>query len=115
VNIDVKIKLAEINAKFYRIMNQMAPFGPENMQPIFASENLTLKYTPRVMKEKHLRLELFEEETGAILTAVGFGMVEEHLERLHTNKYFSAAYQIDENTFNNKTSLQLMLKDIKYS
>ncbi|MFN3489445.1 MAG: single-stranded-DNA-specific exonuclease RecJ, partial [Emticicia sp.] len=115
VTVDLKIKLAEINPKFYRIMNQMAPFGPQNMQPVFASENLTLKYAPRVMKEKHLKLELFEEETGAILTAIGFGMVEEHFERLNTNKYFSVAYQVDENTFNNKTSLQLMIKDIKYS
>ena len=114
VKIDLKIKLGEISTKFYRIMNQMAPFGPENMQPVLVTENLTLKYAPRVMKEKHLKLELFEEETGAILTAVGFGMVEEHMERLNSNKYFSVAYQVDENTFNNKTSLQLMIKDIKY-
>ena len=114
INIDLKIKLAEISTKFYRIMNQMAPFGPENMQPIFATENLTLKYAPRVMKEKHLKLELFEEETGAILTAIGFGMVEEHFAKLNETKYFSVAYQVDENIFNNKTSLQLMIKDIKY-
>ena len=114
IKIDLKIKLAEISAKFYRIMNLMAPFGPENMQPIFVTENLTLKYAPRVMKEKHLRLELFEETTGAILTAVGFGMVEEHFKQLNENKYFSVAYQVSENTFNNNTTLQLMLKDIKY-
>lgn len=114
IKIDLKIKLAEISTKFYRIMNQMAPFGPENMQPVFVTENLTLKYAPRVMKEKHLKLELFEEETGAILTAIGFGMVEEHFAKLNEAKYFSVAYQVDENTFNNKTSLQLMIKDIKY-
>ncbi len=114
IKIDLKIKLAEISTKFYRIMNQMAPFGPENMQPIFVTENLTLKYAPRVMKEKHLKLELFEETTGAILSAVGFGMVEEHFAKLNENKYFSIAYQVDENTFNNNTSLQLMLKDIKF-
>ncbi len=114
IKIDLKIKLAEISSKFYRIMNLMAPFGPENMQPIFVSENLTLKYAPRVMKEKHLKLELFEEETGAIFTAVGFGMVEEHFAKLNETKYFSIAYQVDENTFNNNTTLQLMLKDIKY-
>lgn len=114
INIDLKIKLADISPKFFRIINQMAPFGPENMQPVFVTENLTLKYTPRIMKEKHLRLELFEEETGAIFTAVGFGMVEEHYRKLTEQKYFKIAYQIEENTFNNKTTLQLMLKDIKY-
>ncbi|WP_337044090.1 single-stranded-DNA-specific exonuclease RecJ [Emticicia sp. 17c] len=114
ISIDLKIRLADISPKFYRIINQMAPFGPDNMQPVFATENLSLKYTPRVMKEKHLRLELFEEETGAIFTAVGFGMAEEHFPKLIENKYFKVAYQIDENTFNNKTTLQLMLKDIKY-
>lgn len=114
INVDLKIRLADITPKFHRIINQMAPFGPENMQPVFVTENLTLKYTPRIMKEKHLKLELFEEETGAVFTAVGFGMVEEHYQKLTQQKYFKIAYQIEENTFNNKTTLQLMLKDIKY-
>lgn len=114
INVDLKIKLADISPKFFRIVSQMAPFGPENMQPTFMTENLTLKYAPRVMKEKHLKLDLVEEETGAVFTAVGFGMVEEHLAQLTSNKYFNVAYQIDENTFAGKTTLQLMLKDIKY-
>lgn len=114
INVDLKIRLADITSKFHRIINQMAPFGPENMQPVFVTENLTLKYTPRIMKEKHLKLELLEEDTGAVFTAVGFGMVEEHFRRLTQQKYFRIAYQIEENTFNNKTTLQLMLKDIKY-
>lgn len=114
ITIDLKIKLADISPKFFRIVSQMAPFGPENMQPTFMTENLTLKYAPRVMKEKHLKLDLVEEETGAVFTAVGFGMVEEHLAQLTSNKYFNIAYQIDENTFAGKTTLQLMLKDIKY-
>ena len=114
INVDLKIRLADITTKFHRIINQMAPFGPENMQPVFVTENLTLKYTPRIMKEKHLKLELLEEETGAVFTAVGFGMVEEHYQKLTQQKSFKVAFQIEENTFNNKTTLQLMLKDIKY-
>jgi single-stranded-DNA-specific exonuclease len=115
INIDLKIKLADISPKFYRILNQMAPFGPGNMQPTFMSENLTLKYAPKVMKEKHLKLDLVEEETGAMITAVGFGMVEEYLENLTKHKYFNIAYQVDENTFAGKTTLQLMLKDISFT
>lgn len=111
--VDMKIPLDAINDRFYRIINRMAPFGPQNMQPVFVSENLTLK-SINIMKDIHLKIEVLDENTGISFVAIGFGMVEDFLEKLQDNKYFSIAYQVEQNTFRDRTSLQLMLKDIKF-
>lgn len=114
IDVDLAINLSEITPKFYRIMKQMAPFGPQNMQPVFMSKGLSLASPPRILKEKHLKLELLDEETGMTMTALGFGMTEQFYKQLLNNKYFSAVFSIEENTFRGNTSLQLYLKDIKF-
>ena len=114
VNIDIKIDLSEISPKFYRIMKQMAPFGPYNMQPIFVSENLSLSAEPRILKEKHLKLEVLDEDTGSVFSAIGFGMVDDFYQGLKAGNKFSMAYSIEENTFRDKTTLQLFVRDLKF-
>ncbi|MFN8429768.1 MAG: single-stranded-DNA-specific exonuclease RecJ [Spirosomataceae bacterium] len=114
ITIDVKVPLSEISPKFNRIMKQMAPFGPQNMQPIFVSENLQLASDPRIMKEKHLRLEVLDAESGSVMTAVGFNMVDDYYKKLLSGKPFSMAYSLEENTFRDKTTLQLFARDFKF-
>jgi single-stranded-DNA-specific exonuclease len=114
INIDIKIDLSEISPKFYRIMKQMAPFGPYNMQPIFVSENLSLSAEPRILKEKHLKLEVLDEDTGSVFSAIGFGMVDDFYQGLKSGNKFSMAYSIEENTFRDKTTLQLFVRDLKF-
>jgi single-stranded-DNA-specific exonuclease len=115
INIDLLIDLAEISPKFYRITKQMAPFGPQNMQPIFVSKNLKLASEPRILKEKHLKLDLLEENTGSVYSAIGFGMVEDFFQGLKDKNHFSMAYSVEENTFRGQTTLQLFIRDIKFS
>ncbi|MFB0946172.1 MAG: single-stranded-DNA-specific exonuclease RecJ [Spirosomataceae bacterium] len=115
IEVDLEVNLSDITAKFYRIMQQMSPFGPQNMQPVFMTKGLSLAAKPRILKEKHFKLELLEEETGMTLTALGFGMTEQFYKPLLQHKYFDATYTIETNTFRGNTSLQLFLKDIKFS
>jgi single-stranded-DNA-specific exonuclease len=93
----------------------MAPFGPENMTPIFASHNVRMSGTPTIMKEKHLKFEVFQTTSpgSTPFTAIGFGMAEFY-PKLVKGQPFSIAYTIEENTFRDKTTLQLYLKDLKW-
>lgn len=115
VEIDMDLDLNAINSRFYNIVKQMAPFGPENMTPIFASHNVKMIGTPTIMKEKHLKFEVFQPaaEGSVQFTAIGFGM-SEFYPKLIKGKPFSIAYTIEENTFREKTTLQLYLKDVKF-
>jgi single-stranded-DNA-specific exonuclease len=114
VDIDLPLDFSEINDKLVRIVKQMGPFGPHNLQPVFMTEDVYLASDPIVMKEKHLKISVRQGRTGHTLTAVGFGMAH-FADQLRFRQPFSICYQIEQNFFNGNMSLQLMLKDIKCS
>ncbi len=117
ISVDMNLPLAQITDKFHRIMTQMSPFGPQNMTPVFVSENVKLHGVPIKMKEKHLKINVFQEysQSGCspAFTCVGFGMVEDFYEELSKGNPFSICYTIEINEWQGKKSFQLMLKDIK--
>jgi single-stranded-DNA-specific exonuclease len=113
VEIDLEISLSALTKKFFRIMQQMAPFGPENMNPVFVSRNVKFN-TPRLLKEEHLKLELYEPENPhIIMSAIGFNM-KDFYEPLLSASAIDICYTVEENNFNGKEELQLKIKDIKY-
>ncbi len=112
IDIDMKIDLNIINPKFYNIIKQMAPFGPQNMAPVFSTTNLQLASEPIVMKEKHIKFDVRQSNSTKI-TAIAFGMA--HFKaQLQSGQPFSMAYSIEENNFRGQSSLQLMVKDLKF-
>lgn len=48
--------------KFYRILKQFAPFGPDNMHPVFVSKHLKAVGEVRLLKEAHLKCVVKQEE-----------------------------------------------------
>ncbi len=114
LEIDEELKLENINEKFLRILKQFAPFGPGNMNPVFITKNLSCKGFPRVMKEKHLKLDVFSAENPSrTLEAVAFNMAE-HEEALTRKMPFTICYTLEENNWNGKNSIQLNIKDIRF-
>lgn len=111
--IDTEINLNDITPKFYRILSQFAPFGPENMSPIFMSNFLKdTGYGKCVGEDKtHLRLTVKQEE-GPQLVCIGFGLGDK-IEVIESKQTFKAVYSIDENHWQGNVSLQLKLQDIK--
>ena len=113
IKIDTKIDLKDITPKFYRILKQFAPFGPENMTPVFMTENLQdTGYGKCVGEDKtHLRMTVIQPEANS-LVAIGFGMGDK-VDLITNKKTFKAVYSIDENEWNGNVSLQLKLRDLK--
>jgi single-stranded-DNA-specific exonuclease len=111
--IDIPLNFNEIDDKFVRILEQMAPFGPKNMTPIFVVEKVKLKNEPRILKEKHLKMTVFQEGSQ-YFDAIGFGMVDDYYEKLKTVEHFSLCYQVEFNEFRGEKKIQLMVKDIKF-
>ncbi|MFY0653318.1 MAG: single-stranded-DNA-specific exonuclease RecJ [Cyclobacteriaceae bacterium] len=111
VKIDAEIELSEIDFKLLNIIKQMGPFGPQNMQPVFVTHNVTLKNNERLLKDLHLKLFLQQGDETAF-DAIGFNMAQFSGK---LDKPFSIAYSIEENNYMGNKSIQLMLKDIKIS
>jgi single-stranded-DNA-specific exonuclease len=112
IEVDMKISLDQINEKFLNLIEQMGPFGPQNMQPVFVSEFVMDDGRSRVLKEQHLKLSVKQEGTRSV-DAIGFGM-SHFYERISEGKPFHLCYSISENDFNGNKSLQLMIRDIRF-
>ncbi|QRR02606.1 single-stranded-DNA-specific exonuclease RecJ [Dyadobacter sandarakinus] len=111
IDIDMPLDLEHISPKFYNILRQMGPFGPGNMTPVFESRNVMLAGKPVIMKEKHIKFDV-KQQNSSIFTAVGFGLAR-FFPDLVNGKPFSICYSLEENTFRDKKTLQLSLKDIR--
>ena len=114
ISIDAEINLAEVTPKFFRILKQLEPFGPQNMKPVFMSGGLRDNgYGKKVgADETHLKLNIFQGSNQKTYNAIGFSMGEKYQITTNGNS-FKAIYNIDENYWNGNTSLQLLLKDIE--
>ena len=112
IRIDSEIFLSEISPKFYRILEQMSPFGPQNMHPVFAANGLRDNGMGRKVgaDQTHLKLNIIEGADSKTYNAIGFGLGEKHS---MTKQVFKAAFTLDENHWNGMTTIQLKIKDIQ--
>lgn len=111
LEIDAEIPLNIINSKFLNIIKQMGPFGPYNMQPVFASRKVSLAGKPRIINESHIKFSIRQAHSSPI-EVIGFGFAAWY-EELNRAKYFDIVYTIGENTYKGITTTQLFLKDIR--
>ncbi|APY10905.1 single-stranded-DNA-specific exonuclease RecJ [Seonamhaeicola sp. S2-3] len=113
IKADIKIDLKDITPKFYRILKQFAPYGPENMTPIFMTEDLAdTGHGKCVGQDKtHLRVTVSQPNSNTFV-GIGFGMGDK-FNIISDKKPFKAVYSIDENEWQGNVSLQLKLRDIK--
>lgn len=112
ITIEQQIQFADIDAKFFNILKHLEPFGPGNPRPIFCTRNvINNRYTKRVGKAgEHLKLDV-TDRTAAI-TGIAFGQGDTAL-WLQNGNAIDLCYELDENTFNGSTSIQMMVLDIK--
>jgi len=111
--IDLELPLSEINYKLYNIIRQMAPFGPENMQPVFMARGVQDIGSVRLLKDQHLKMKITQEGSAPI-DVIGFGMPQ-HFERIKKGEKFNVCFTLEENDFQGQTTLQLVVKGIQFS
>ena len=112
MEIEQEITLQEITPQFISILKHLEPFGPENPRPLFLTRQLiNNRYTKAVGKQReHLHLDV-TDRTAAI-SGIAFGMGDWAL-HIQNGQSVDVCYNLEENTFNNKTSIQMMVQDIK--
>ncbi len=112
IEIDSELSLKDINDKFVTILNQFAPFGPGNLAPIFSTANVRDTGYCRIVGDKHLKMKLVENgDFSHSFDAIAFQQSDK-LNIAKENKPFSICYAIEENHWQNKVTIQLLIKDI---
>lgn len=109
LEIDAVIELEDITPRFYSIIQQMAPFGPQNMRPVFVTRGVRDSGWSKIVKEEHLKFSV-KKNNSAVVDGIGFRMAEKF--DLVKNAPFDIAYQIDENEWQGNVRLQMLVKDV---
>jgi single-stranded-DNA-specific exonuclease len=115
IEIDLEINFSDINDKFFRILKQFAPHGPGNMLPVFKSSDVFDSGNVRIVGTNHLKLELYQKNNPYLrLNAIAFDKAH-LLENFQNQIPAKICYQLQENTFNNITTIQLIVKELEFS
>jgi single-stranded-DNA-specific exonuclease len=114
ISIDLEMSIADINKKTYRIIEQMAPFGPANSRPVFMVKGMIDNGTGRLIgqEKNHLKLALTDSDNSKTLDGIGFGM-SDRFPMVQDKQSFDVCFVMDLNEWNGTTNLQLRIKDLR--
>lgn len=113
LQIDARVSPESLSIGLVREIARMEPFGAGNPKPVFATKGLTLRFEPKVMKDRHLKLYL-GDPGGRRFEAVWWDGVERGKEQtLELGRNIEVAYTLDVNSWQGSERLQLVIEDIR--
>lgn len=111
LNIDLEIELTDVDDDFVRALESFAPFGPQNMRPIFLTRNCEVVGNPYVVGTNHLKMKV--RKGSRVLDVIGFGFGDMARQINDKGCLVDLVYALEYNTYNNVTRIQMRLRDIK--
>lgn len=120
ISVDARLDIDEIDGRFWAVLKQFAPFGPENPQPIFHAERLRVKDRPRAIGSggAHLKFTAYDAGGTTAMDVIAFRMGDRlpMVEKsIRDGVPLEALFSIEENHWNGRTSLQLRARDLRLS
>ena len=109
---DSEISASGLNKDLYNEINKLAPFGNGNSLPTFLIKNVKI-IKSKLVGNNHI-FSIIKPNTGASINSICFNCantkIGEYL--LSYKKKINIITQITENSFNNKKTIQLNIKDL---
>jgi single-stranded-DNA-specific exonuclease len=105
LTIDRRISLKDVNQDLMEGLRMVGPFGQDNPEPVWSLHNVQVS-DRRILQDKHLKLTV--TDGTCFCDAIGFNMAE----KLPEDRV-DLAFTLQENTWNGRTNLQLLLKDLR--
>ena len=108
--IDAEVSFTELTMGFFNILNQMEPYGPENMRPVFIAKKVYDTGFSKVVKDLHVRFVLKQGHTT--FSGIGFNMADK-FPILQLNQPLDIAFTVDLNEWNGEKNIQMKMIDIR--
>ena len=111
IQIDAELRLSQVEPKFFRVLNQFAPFGPENMSPVFLTKNVYVSAYPTMVGANHIKMTVMQEGS-AMFDCIAFNQGE-LITEIKKDVPFDICYTIEENIWKERRTIQLNVKGIR--
>lgn len=108
--LDAQIDFKDLTFDFMDSLQLLEPFGNENPQPILYTD-AKQSWPPKVVGKAHLKV--FLEQGDRMLEGIGFGLSEKKAMLSKKGMELRVAFTPQINSFLNKTSIQLLVKDFQ--
>jgi len=110
LEVQSEISLKELDASFLKWLKAFAPYGPQNMRPVFVSRDVEVVGDVQVVGNNHLKFKVKSE--GIVIDTIAFNFAEVRDKMKPSRQHIDTAYVIEENTWNGRTTIQMRIKDI---
>lgn len=113
LNINAELRFIDIDLKFLDDLKHFAPFGPENLNPIFQTRGVRDYGTSKLVGKDsvHLKLEMIDSTSSFAKNGIAFRQSSNY-KAVRSGMPFDICYTLEENVHNGKTNIQLYVKDI---
>jgi single-stranded-DNA-specific exonuclease len=111
--VDAQASMADLTKKFIDDVSHLEPFGNANPHPIFYIPGVTQVQKPILMKDVHVKCQVFAD--GVIKPLVFFNRPDLFEKLLaHETESFTIAAQVAENHWNGRVNIELTGVDIAF-
>ncbi|MEM6645490.1 MAG: single-stranded-DNA-specific exonuclease RecJ [Bacteroidota bacterium] len=122
IHIDAKVDVSSIDGRFWSVLKQFAPFGPDNKTPIFMADDLQVVGRPRKVGQDGAHLKFRVRSTAAPqsvpMEVIGYRMRASFnalQESWYRGQPLELLFSVQENHWRGQTTLQLRARDLRLS
>ena len=113
LHIDAEVELEQVTPELLDTLDKFAPFGPQNMRPLFLTRNCEVVGDPMKVGRNHLRMRV--RKGDAVFDTIGFGLGEMTAHLPSRGALIDIAYLAEYNFWRDAKRMQLQLKDVRFS
>ena len=109
--IDAEVRIKELTPDLLKLLDRMAPFGPQNMRPVFMTRGLQVVGTPHIVGKNHLKFKVRQDDV--VMDAIGFELGNLIYRIASGERNVEMVYTVEENEWQDRKRTQLRVRDLR--
>lgn len=111
---EMELPLDQLTPALQGWLHRFAPYGLGNPEPTFLARRVRVCAPPRIMKERHVRLQVSQGKLRASFPAVGWGLAEKLLsEGIHENSLIDIVYKLRVDEGSRSPGMELQIVELR--